>query len=142
MALRFDDAVCQELEGSEELSLTEADYGYVSRFHRPFYIGRDAYIQRTHPRNKRIIRLQGQGRKSARAGHAVLDDQGSRLHHACTSDRLTFGCIPGKAVGTVTSFAFTDGDFNYTVLAAVDASFTPAAGSQVTVARVKADKVR
>eukprot|EP00045_Choanoeca_perplexa_P017355 m.249738 g.249738 ORF g.249738 m.249738 type:complete len:1092 (-) comp17514_c0_seq1:2974-6249(-) len=111
-----------ELEGSESLSLTEADYGYVSRFHRPFYIGRDAYIQRTHPRNKRIIRLQGQGRKSARAGHAVLDDQ-------------------GNAVGTVTSFAFTDADFNYTVLAAVDAGFIPKAGSAVTVARVRADKV-
>jgi hypothetical protein len=49
--------------------------------------------------------------------------------------------LAGNAVGTVTSFAFTDGDFNYTVLAAVDASFTPAAGSAVTVARVKPEKV-
>eukprot|EP00730_Choanoeca_flexa_P019121 TRINITY_DN9332_c0_g1_i1.p1 TRINITY_DN9332_c0_g1~~TRINITY_DN9332_c0_g1_i1.p1 ORF type:complete len:1095 (+),score=303.67 TRINITY_DN9332_c0_g1_i1:124-3408(+) len=111
-----------ELEGDEALSLTEADYGYVSRFHRPFYIGRDAYIQRTHPRQKRIIRLTGNGRKSARPGHAVLDKD-------------------GNVVGTVTSFAFTDSEFNYTVLAAVDASFTPPPAGTVTIARMKPDKV-
>lgn len=61
----------QELEGPEAMSLTEADYGYVSRFHRPFYIGRKPYIERTHPRRKRLLRLQGSGRRTAREGHTI-----------------------------------------------------------------------
>lgn len=66
-----------ELEGPEQLSLTEADYGFVSRLHRPFYIGRKPYISRTHPRTKRLLRLKGSGRRSAREGHVVLNESGS-----------------------------------------------------------------
>lgn len=68
----------QELEGAEQLSLTEADYGYVSRFHRPFYIGRKPYIERTHPRHKRILRLRGQGRRSVREGHDLVLSEGKQ----------------------------------------------------------------
>ncbi len=67
----------QELEGGEHLSLTEADYGYVSRFHRPFYIGRKPYIDRTHPRLKRILRLHGHGRRSVREGHNIVLSEGT-----------------------------------------------------------------
>lgn len=67
-----------ELEGPEELSLTEADYGYVSRFHRPFYVGRKPYIDRTHPRRKRLIRLAGSGRRTAREGHTISTEDGKR----------------------------------------------------------------
>ena len=66
-----------ELEGPEELSLTEADYGYVSRFHRPFYVGRKPYIDRTHPRRKRLLRLAGSGRRTAREGHTISTEDGA-----------------------------------------------------------------
>ena len=52
------------------------------------------------------------------------------------------GGATGKVVGAVTSFAFTDADFNYTVIAAVDASFVPPPGSSVQIARAKPEKVK
>eukprot|EP00043_Microstomoeca_roanoka_P020419 m.248122 g.248122 ORF g.248122 m.248122 type:complete len:1120 (-) comp17161_c7_seq1:125-3484(-) len=111
-----------ELEGPENLSLTEADYGYVSRLHRPFYIGRNPYIDRTHPRAKKILRLKGSGRKTAREGHAVLDEQ-------------------GNPVGTITSFAFSDDNFNFYALAAVNTSFNVNNGQTIRIARMSKDKV-
>lgn len=111
-----------ELEGPESLSLTEADYGFVSRLHRPFYIGRDDYITRTEPRKKHLLRLHGQGRKSVREGHAIVDET-------------------GKSVGAVTSFAFSDDQYNFHVIAAVDASYTPKTGATIIAARTTPDKV-
>lgn len=111
-----------ELEGPCDLSLTEADYGFVSRFHRPYYIGRDAYISRLSPRNKRLVRVTGQGRRMIRGGHAILD-------HA------------GKAVGSVTSSAFVDEEYNFFALAAVDNKFNPAAGSTIRAYRTTPEKV-
>ncbi|EGD79245.1 hypothetical protein PTSG_09967 [Salpingoeca rosetta] len=112
-----------ELEGPEQLSLTEADYGYVSRLHRPFYIGRKPYIERTHPRRKKLVRLKGSGRKTAREGHVVLNEQ-------------------GEPVGTVTSFAFCDDDFNFYAIAAVDAQWTPETGATIRIARMTKDKFK
>ncbi|GMV80111.1 MAG: hypothetical protein AMXMBFR7_12950 [Planctomycetota bacterium] len=111
-----------ELEGPEQLSLTEADYGFVSRFHRPFYIGRDAYIRRLSPRRKRLLRLRGSGRRSVRGGHAILDKK-------------------GQVAGVVTSFSFSDSDFNFHVLAAVRNSFKPAEGSVVRAVRATPDQI-
>lgn len=111
-----------ELEGSESLSLTEADYGFVSRYHVPFYIGRDAYIKRNSPRKRRLLRLKGSGRRSVRAGSCVLG-------------------ADGKPVGVVTSFAFSDPAFNFHVLAAVSAKFNPAPGVQIKVARATPEQV-
>eukprot|EP00051_Salpingoeca_urceolata_P032361 m.15388 g.15388 ORF g.15388 m.15388 type:complete len:1122 (-) comp5011_c0_seq1:110-3475(-) len=94
-----------ELEGPEHLSLTEAGYGFVSRLHHPFYIGRDAYVARHNEGpNKQLVRLTGQGRRAVRAGHAILDKD-------------------GNPVGTVTSAAFTSPDFRFVALAAVQADF-------------------
>ena len=47
-----------------------------------------------------------QGRRMVRPGHAILNAQ-------------------GQAVGEVTSAAFTDTDFNFYALAAVNADFNP-----------------
>ena len=63
-----------------------------------------------------MVRLHGQGRRAVRQGHAVLDAE-------------------GKPVGTVTSAAFTDSDFNFIAIAAVDASFRPKVGQSVTTFR-------
>ncbi|MCZ7643782.1 MAG: serine hydroxymethyltransferase [Planctomycetota bacterium] len=111
-----------ELEGPEQLSLTEADYGFVSRFHRPFYIGRDAYIRRLSPRRKRILRLRGSGRRSVRGGHAILDAK-------------------GQLAGAVTSFSFSDPEFNFTVLAAVNSKFRPEEGRTVRAVRATPDQL-
>ena len=111
-----------ELEGPARLSLTEADYGFVSRFHRPYYIGRDAYIARLRPRRQRLLRVTGNGRRMVRPGHAILD-------------------ASGKAVGTVTSAAFVDSQFNFFALAAVENSFYPQPGSIIRAYRTTPEKV-
>lgn len=111
-----------ELEGPESLSLTEADYGFVSRYHVPFYIGRDEYMKRLRPRKKRILRLKGSGRRSVRPGQAIVDDE-------------------GNVAGVVTSFAFSDDSFNFFVLAAVRTGFRPEEGSKVRAVRAKPEQV-
>jgi len=111
-----------ELEGPANLSLTEADYGFVSRFHRPFYIGRQAYIDRLSPRRQRLLRVTGQGRRMVRPGHAILD-------------------TAGKAVGVVTSAAFVDNGFNFYALASVANDFSPASGAKIRSYRTSPDKV-
>jgi glycine hydroxymethyltransferase len=110
-----------ELEGPCELSLTEAGYGFVTRFHVPFFVGRDAYIARVRASRQRVIRLRGRGRRSVRPGHAVLRDDGS-------------------CAGQVTSFAYTSNDFTFFVLAAVDADFIPEPGMVVRAVRQPADR--
>jgi glycine hydroxymethyltransferase len=110
-----------ELEGDLGLPLTEAGYGFVVRFHVPFFIGRSAYMGRVRRSRRHVIRLQGQGRKTLRAGHVILDEF-------------------GKAVGQVTSFAYAHGDMTYYVLACVAESFRPAPGQKVRGVRLTADK--
>jgi glycine cleavage system aminomethyltransferase T len=110
-----------ELEGALGLSLTEAGYGFVPKFHKPFFIGRAAYIKRTNTLGRKIIRLKTQGRKTVRQGHTILDES-------------------GRAVGTVTSSAFTDEEFNCYVLAAVEPSFKPAPGAEVKAVRTAFDQ--
>ncbi len=90
-----------ELEGELGGTLTECDYGFIPRFHVPFFIGRSAYIERVTPRRRKTARLAGSGRKSLRVGHQILDDE-------------------GRAVGVVTSFAFLNDAYDFVVLAGVD----------------------
>jgi glycine hydroxymethyltransferase len=111
-----------ELEGPASLSLTEADYGFVSRFHRSFYIGRDKYIERLNPRRQRLVRVTGQGRRMVRPGHAIID-------------------ASGKAVGSVTSAAFVDTNFNFYALAAVNTDFHPNSGEKIRAYRTAPEKV-
>ncbi len=105
-----------ELEGPCELSITEAGYGFVARFHVPFFIGRDAYIRRVCQPRRRVIRLRGQGRKSVRPGHVLVD----------AADR---------AVGQITSFAYTASDFTFYALAAADAAFVAEPGTAIRAVR-------
>ncbi|MBN1673259.1 MAG: serine hydroxymethyltransferase [Kiritimatiellae bacterium] len=106
-----------ELEGDWRLSLTAAGYGFVPKFHKPFFIGRKAYIDRVAKEGRRVIRLKGAGRKSVREGHAVLE-------------------AGGQAAGAITSFAFVDESFGYYAMAAVTAGFEPEPGARVRVVRV------
>jgi len=110
-----------ELEGDCALSLTDAGYGFVVRFHVPFFVGRRAYLERTRTAAQRVVRLRGSGRRSVRAGHAIVDEG-------------------GRAVGSVTSFAYVDADMNFVVLAAVDRGFKPLPGQRVTAVRVARSK--
>ena len=97
-----------ELEGPHAGTLTECDYGFVPRYHVPFFIGRSAYMKRVTPRGRKMARLSGTGRKSLRAGHLILDDR-------------------RQPAGVVTSFAFVDEAFDFVVLAYVnvDLDVTP-----------------
>jgi glycine hydroxymethyltransferase len=105
-----------DLEGELGISMTEAGYGFVARFHQPFFIGRAPYMERARRSRRHILRLRGQGRKTLRAGHAILDES-------------------GRAVGRVTSFAYAHEDMTFIVLACVEEPFQPAPGSLVRGAR-------
>ena len=111
-----------ELEGELGVSLTEAGYGFVVRFHVPFFIGRAAYLDRTSQSQRHVLRLRGQGRKTVRPGHAILDDS-------------------GRAVGQVTSFVFTDDEMTFFALACVEGGFRPEPGQTIRGARVAPDRV-
>jgi len=101
-----------ELEGPHAGTLTESDYGFVPRFHVPFFIGRSAYMRRVTPRPRKMARLAGKGRKSLRPGHLVLDDQ-------------------RRPAGVVTSFAFVNEAFDFVVLAYVDVHLDITPGGRI-----------
>jgi glycine hydroxymethyltransferase len=111
-----------ELEGDLAISITEAGYGFVPRFHVPFFIGRKAYMERAKKSPRHLIRLRGAGRKSLRAGHVILGSDGA-------------------PVGQVTSFAYIDDARTFILLACVDESFNPQPGQPVTGARLTPDKL-
>ncbi len=108
-----------DLEGELGISMTEAGYGFVARFHQPFFIGRAPYMERARRSRRHILRLRGQGRKTLRAGHAILDES-------------------GRAVGRVTSFAYVHEDMTFIVLACAEESFQPSPGSLVRGVRASA----
>ncbi|MCX7805463.1 MAG: hypothetical protein N3A38_09780, partial [Planctomycetota bacterium] len=110
-----------ELEGPHGINLTEAGYGFVNRFHVPFYVGRKAFIARAARDKRHILRLKGTGRRSIRPGHIVLDES-------------------GKPAATVTSFAFTDPEFTFYALAIAAPEFNPEPGSKVRAVRLTADQ--
>lgn len=108
-----------ELEGPLGGTLTEAGYGWVARLAKPWFVGRGAYRARLEGGMRRkLVRLAGQGAKSVREGHVILDD-----------DQMV--------VGTITSFAFLDEDKRFVVLAYVDAEFDDTPGHIVKAARIK-----
>jgi len=112
-----------ELEGHCSLTLTEAGYGFVTRFHVPFFIGRDSYIERTARSRGKVIRLAGCGRRSVRPGHVLID----------TND---------VAIGRITSFAYTKPDFTFFALAALKSTFPAEPGMTVRVVRETSGKYR
>lgn len=109
-----------ELEGEHGGTLTECDYGFVPRFHVPFFIGRSAYMERVTPRRRKTARLAGSGRKSLRPGHRILDHE-------------------GRAAGVVTSFAFVNEAYDFVVLASVDGGFDLTPGRTVRGFRTTVD---
>ena len=111
-----------ELEGDLGITLAEAGYGFVVRLHVPFFIGRDPYMNRVARSRRHVVRLRGQGRKTVRPGHVILDAQ-------------------RNAAGRITSFAYIHEDKTFIALACVDESFQPRPGDVVTGARVTPDKV-
>ncbi len=110
-----------ELEGPRRLSITEAGYGFVTRFHVPFFVGRDAYIERMRQNRRKIIRLRGKGRRSVRSGHAIID----------SSD---------ATVGQITSFAYTKPDFTFFALGCVSADLDVQPGDRVRAIRQPAER--
>ena len=112
-----------ELEGPCSLTLTEAGYGFVTRFHVPFFIGRDAHIERLARSRQKVVRLSGCGRRSVRPDHVLIDANDS-------------------AIGRITSFAYTKPDFTFFALAAVDSAFPVVPGTKVRAVREPVDKYR
>ena len=110
-----------ELEGPLDVSLTDAGYGFVVRYHVPFFIGREAYICRSAASERRVIRLKGAGRKTLRPGHVIL-----------SSD--------DRPVGEVASFAYAHENLTWFALAAVESGFRPEPGETVRGARVTMEK--
>jgi glycine hydroxymethyltransferase len=111
-----------ELEGHLDISMEEAGYGYVERLHVPFFIGRGPSIERGAAGERHILRLRGQGRRTVRAGHLILD-------------------ATSRPVGRVTSFAYVHQDMTFVVLACVEAGFQPEPGAVVRGVRVTPDQL-
>lgn len=102
-----------EIEGPLGLSLTEAGYGFAVRSDAPFVIGRARYAERTTCRPARhLLRLRGQGRRTVRPGHVILDNY-------------------ARPAAEVTSFAYPSEDLTFVVLACSDGHFRPEIGSLV-----------
>jgi len=110
------------LEGELGISMTEAGYGFVPLFNAPFFVGREAYMARARRSRRHLLRLRGQGRKTLRAGHAILD-------------------ASGRSVGQVTDFAYVHPDLTFFVLACVGPEFRPEPGQVIRGARVPAGKL-
>jgi len=102
----------QDIEGEAALTPTDIDYGFIVRLHRPFFVGRRPYMERTKQRKKRLVRLSGKGRRTVRPGHAIIDEK-------------------GICVGMVSSFAYATADLDFFVLAAVEVDFDPEPGEKV-----------
>lgn len=110
-----------EIEGDLGMSLNEAGYGFVVKLRRPFFIGRTPYAERVRRLRRHILRLRGQGRKTLRPGHVILDGA-------------------AKVVGEVTSFAYVHEDMTFFALACVEEGFSPEPGRNVLGARLHAEK--
>lgn len=108
-----------ELAGKLGISPREAGYGFVVRLHVPFFVGRDPHMELAARSRRHILRLRGQGRKTLRAGHTIVD-------------------VSGRAVGQVTSFAYVHEDLTFIALACVQEAFRPDVGEVVTGVRVPA----
>ena len=111
-----------ELEGDLGISMTEAGYGFITRFHVPFFIGRRPYMERAATSRRHLLRLQGRGRKTLRPGHVILSKD-------------------GRAVGEVTSFAYVHEDMTFIALACVEEDFSPEPGQNILGARIRAEKL-
>ena len=111
-----------ELEGKLGISMTEAGYGFVTRFHVPFFIGRKPYMERAATSRRHLLRLQGCGRKTLRPGHVILNED-------------------GKAVGEVTSFAYVHADTTFIALACVEEDFCPEPGRNILGARIRVERL-
>jgi len=112
-----------ELEGDLNISMTEAGYGWAARLHVPFFVGRRPHMERARRSRRHLVRLRGQGRKTVRPGHAILDDS-------------------GKVAGQVTSFAYAREDMTYYVLACVEEAFDPQPGETVVGVRTAPHEVQ
>ena len=110
-----------ELEGPCRLSITEAGYGFIARFHVPFFIGRRTYIDRVRSANQRVIRVRGQGRRSVRPGHVVIDQDGA-------------------PIGRITSFAFSRPDFTFFALAVVPSTQAIEPGDSLRAVRQNVER--
>jgi len=81
-----------ELAGPHDISPLEAGYGPFVKFHKPFFIGRRALLEKEAKREMEIVRfrLNNKGGRMLKQGDLVVDKR-------------------GRYIGTVTSCALVDG---------------------------------
>ncbi len=111
-----------EIEGPHVVNMHECGYGFVVKTHKPFFIGRMAYIERMRSSTRRVIRFTGGGRRALREGHSIVDDE-------------------GKVVGVVTSFAFVNEQHRYFGLAVVEGKEGFAPGEVIRGVRLRPEAV-
>lgn len=78
-------------------------------------------MMRSRESRRHLLRLKGEGRRSVRPGHVVIDED-------------------ARAVGAVTSFSFINEEFDFVALAWVEEGFTPEPGVEVRAARLRRDR--
>ncbi|MDQ7823566.1 MAG: glycine cleavage system aminomethyltransferase GcvT [Candidatus Eremiobacteraeota bacterium] len=70
-----------ELAGSNNITPHEAGYGSFVKFHKPFFVGRAAIIEKEAKREREIIRfrMQGKGLKIVKPGDLVVTKRGDAI---------------------------------------------------------------
>lgn len=111
-----------EIEGPLAISMHEAGYAFAVRTKGHEFIGREAVLKRKRESSRRLLRLRGQGRKTVRPSHSILDGE-------------------GNPVGQVTSFAYLHEDLTFCALALAEARFAPQPGDAVRGARMAPEAV-
>lgn len=67
-----------ELAGDHEITPIEAGYGSSVKFHKPFFVGREAMLKHEQSRTREIVRfkIEGKGKRLVRTGNPVVGGDG------------------------------------------------------------------
>jgi glycine hydroxymethyltransferase len=89
-----------ELAGPFDISPPEAGFqGYV-KYHKPFFIGRDALMMRDKERNRELIRFRvnQKGTRRPNTSCPVVNKQGQVIGHVTSCSIDSEGCLLGLAI--------------------------------------------
>lgn len=79
-----------ELAGEHEITPIEAGYGGSVKFHKPFFVGREAMRRHEETRTRQVVRfiIDGTGRRLVRAGNPIVDGNGKYLGVVTSSTQV------------------------------------------------------
>ena len=89
-----------ELAGPEELTPDEAGFGGYVKYHKPFFIGREAIRKRDNASNRRVVqwRMTAKGVRKPNFGDPVAEKNGKIIGKVTSAVLDTEGVLTGLAV--------------------------------------------